>query len=65
MDLGKLVERRDVGRWLAEPSTHEGGALVAALVAGWFGLPPEWVATGISLVAAKAIRRSEQPRTPE
>lgn len=58
--LGKVVQRRNIGRWLREPSTMEGLTILGTLVAGAVGVPPEVVTAAIGVVAANAVRRAER-----
>lgn len=57
--LGKLIQRRNVGRWLREPSTMEGVTILGTLLASAVGVPPEVATAVIGVVAANAVRRAE------
>lgn len=63
MGIGRLVQRRNVGRWLREPSTLEGLGSVAALVSGVLGVDPTIVTSIIGAIAVNAMRRVERGHT--
>lgn len=60
--MGKLFQKRNLGRWLSEPSTLEGVGIIGLLVGSQFGIPPDVVTGLLGAVAANAIRRTERPQ---
>ena len=65
MGIGKLIQTRNIGRWIKarsqEPSSKEGLAIGIALASSFLGVPEDIVSLAVAAVATKMIIRSERP----
>lgn len=66
MGIGKLIQTRNIGRWIIdrskEPSSQEGAAIAIALASSFLGVPQEIVTMAVGAVATKMVIRAERPK---